>query len=291
MNGPFDIVLVTCAAMPAGDPDDDPLRDALTAAGLSWTQVAWDDDSFDWSSTCGALLRTPWDYYLRPAEFVAWAERAATQTQLHNSAQLLRWNHDKRYLQELERAGIPIVPTAWMENGATADLDAVLGERDWPDAVVKPVVSADAWQTQRIRLGEDPAQPLPELPMMAQPYLASVEDDGERCHIFINGGADDADTFSHVVRKLTPLLPRDVEAVAAEPRKDEVALARRVLTHIPGDWLYARVDTMRDAGGTPLLSELEVMEPTLFFTCADGSAERFVRALRERLGERRDERR
>jgi hypothetical protein len=283
MNGSFDIVLVTCGAMPNGDPDDDLLREALSAAGLTWTQVAWDDSAFDWSSARCALLRTPWDYYLRPGEFVAWADRAATQTQLHNSAPLLRWNHDKRYLRELESAGTPIVPTAWLENGAHADLDGVLRERGWTEAVTKPVVSADAWQTQRIRLGAEPAQPLPELPMMAQPYLASVEGDGERCHIFINGGADGPDTFSHVVRKLTPLLPRDVEAVAAEPREDEVALARSVLDQIPGDWLYARVDTMRDAEGTPLLSELELIEPTLFFTCADGSAERFVRALQQRL--------
>ena len=119
--------------------------------------------------------------------------------------------------------------------------------------------------------------------MMAQPYLASVEAHGEQCHVFINGGGETDDRFSHVVRKNTPLLPRDVEAEATAPSAPDLALARAVLDHIPGDWLYARVDTMRDADGTPLLGELEVMEPTLFFTCAGGSAERFVRALRARL--------
>lgn len=286
MSRPIDVILVTCAAMPHGDPDDDPLRAALTAAGLAWTQVAWDDPDHDWSTSRCALIRTPWDYYRRPAEFVAWAERAATRTQLRNSAQLLRWNHDKRYLQELERHGIPVVPTAWLQSGASVDLDALLSQHGWDTAVVKPVISADAWHTQRIRRGEPPRQPLPELPMMMQPYFASVEDDGERCHIFINDGSvrGDTDPFSHVVRKLTPLLPREVEAVPADPRSDELELCRHVLAHIPGDWLYARVDTMRDAHGTPRLSELEVMEPTLFFTCHDGAAERFVAALQATLG-------
>jgi len=283
MRDRFDVVLVTCAAMPDGDPDDDPLRDALTAAGLTWTQVAWDDDAFDWRTTRVALLRTPWDYYLRPAEFVAWGQSAGADTRLHNSAQLLRWNYDKRYLQALRSAGIPVVPTAWIENGATADLDTMLRAHAWEDAVVKPVISADAWHTQRIQLGEPPAQPLPELPMMAQPYLESVETHGERCHVFINGGAPGGDPFSHVVRKNTPLLPRETEADASPADAPDLALARRVLEHIPGDWLYARADTMRGADGTPLLSELEVMEPTLFFTCAEGSAERFVAALLEKL--------
>jgi hypothetical protein len=47
--------------------------------------------------------------------------------------------------------------------------------------------------------------------------------------------------------------------------------------------LYARVDLIRDAEGAPVLLELELTEPSLFFAHAPGSAERFARAVLQDL--------
>ena len=283
MSRPFDVALATCAELPDGAPYDAPLLAALHAAGLTCTWADWDDNTFEWSSAACVLVRSPRGYYLRADQFVDWAQRVAATTTLWNPAPLIRWNHDKRYLLALANTGIPIVPTTWCDGGLTTDLAALLDAQGWTDAVVKPVVSAGAWNTRRVHRDALRDAPLPDRPMMVQPYLASVEDHGERCYVFFNDGLhSDADPFSHVVRKNTPLEPFDVVAEAATSVDDELALARRVIARIRGDWLYARVDTMRDADGTPLLGELELMEPNLFFTTAPGSAERFVRAFRAR---------
>ena len=43
--------------------------------------------------------------------------------------------------------------------------------------------------------------------------------------------------------------------------------------------LYARVDLIRDEKGEPVVLELEMIEPCLFFPFAGGSAERFAAAV------------
>jgi len=69
------VALVTCARFPALWQDDFPLRDALLARGLDTEPVVWDDPAADWDSYDLAVLRSPWDYFLRHDEFIAWAHR------------------------------------------------------------------------------------------------------------------------------------------------------------------------------------------------------------------------
>ena len=76
-------------------------------------------------------------------EFLGWAANVAGRgTRLLNDVELLRWNTDKVYLRDLERAGLPVVPTVW-DPASAGDL---------PDAgewVVKPSVSAGSRDTAR----------------------------------------------------------------------------------------------------------------------------------------------
>src|SRR6185436_2769165 len=98
--------------LPDLDPDDRPLRDALGAAA-----VAWDDPAVDWEAFELVVLRSPWDYTARREAFVAWADRVGAD-RLVNPPEVVRWNTDKRYLSELDAAGLPVVPTAAAEPGA-----------------------------------------------------------------------------------------------------------------------------------------------------------------------------
>src|SRR5947209_16893244 len=79
-----------------------------------------DDASVDWSGFDLAVLRSTWDYSQRLAEFLAWAARAAQKTQLLNPLPVLRWNTDKHYLSHLIEAGVPTVPSSFIEPGETA---------------------------------------------------------------------------------------------------------------------------------------------------------------------------
>jgi hypothetical protein len=120
--------------------------------------------------------------------------------------------------------------------------------------------------------------------VLLQPYLDSVDRDGETALIFFAG------QFSHAIRK-GPLLPpgragspaiglfAPEKITARVPGADEMEVADRVLSAIPFEApLYARVDLIRDAAGVPVLLELELTEPSLFFAQAAGSVERFAAA-------------
>lgn len=295
----MDVALVTCSELPDLFPDDRPLARALAAAGLEVGIVRWDDPAFDWSTTRIAMLRSPWDYYRRVAEFLAWAERAAAATRLFNPLPVVRWNLHKGYLVELAAKGVPVVPTAIVPRGertGTGTYARLLAARGWRDSVVKPAVSADSWETilvrenEPVRGEEHLARLVPERDMLVQPFLHSVETYGERCLVYIDG------QFSHAVRKNALTLGGRwtglPEGVPVEAAPDELATAERILSAAraaagatAGDWnaLYARVDLTRDNDGNPLLLELELSEPTLFLAEAPAAVTRLIAAFSQRL--------
>jgi hypothetical protein len=280
------IALVTYRRLPDLDPDDRPLAAALAARGHQVAATLWDDSEVDWSSFDLAMLRSPWDYFHRRDEFLSWAARAAAATRLLNPLDLVRWNSHKSYLVELRRRGAAVVPTEIVPAGSTLDVRARMAANGWARAVLKPAVSADAYGTILVdESGMAAAQAhadalLAERDVMIQPYLKSVEEPGERCLVHIDG------RFSHAVRKRSHFLGgrhAGPEGVAVEAADDERDTAARVLRLAGAEAaLYARVDLARDDDGRPCLMELELVEPTLFFTGAPGAAERMADALEAR---------
>lgn len=290
MNG-YAIALVTAVA--ARDVDDDMplLESALRNAGADVTIAEWDVPR-DWAAFDLALIRSPWDYTRRLEEFLAWTERVSAQTTLLNPAPVVKWNSDKHYLAELAKRGVPTVPTRFVEPGEAVAprLAQILGQSDVAEFVVKPAVGAGAYGAQRF--GRDDRESAiahaerllaESRSVMLQPYLDKVDEHGESALIHFNG------EFSHAIRK-APILKRNAQArtglFAKEtitprvPDDAERALAAKVLQALPfATPLYARVDMIRDRQGEPVLLELELIEPSLFFPYAPGAAERFVIAL------------
>ena len=66
------VALVTCAAFPDLYVDDRLLLPALERLGIEPVPAIWSDDAVDWSSFDALLIRSPWDYFERHAEFRAW---------------------------------------------------------------------------------------------------------------------------------------------------------------------------------------------------------------------------
>ncbi|SDQ99717.1 ATP-grasp domain-containing protein [Thermostaphylospora chromogena] len=268
------------------DPDGhDDERAAVLGAwaekGLAGRAVRWDDPDADWSAFEAAVVRSTWDYVDRRAEFVAWARHAGERTRLFNSAEVIERNTDKTYLRDLAARGIPIVPTHW----SAQDLPAWDGYREY---VVKPAISAGARDTIRTPDPEVAARHAAALlaegrTPMVQPYLSMVEGEGETSLIYFGR------RFSHAVRRTPMLVPGATEAdnarfVRREPAPDQLRLAEKVLAEVPGELLYARVDLVRLADGTPVLIELELTEPYLYLSSSPGAASRFADALAEALG-------
>src|ERR1044072_611569 len=146
---PARVALVPAARPRDLDEDMPLLLRALAARGIAAEAVVWDDAAVEWAAFDTVVVRSTWDYFVRREEFLAWAERVAAVTALHNPVPVLRWNSDKRYLLDLERWGVPIVPTTFVEPGAAAELPD-----DPVDLLVKPVVCAGSNDTARYAAGE-----------------------------------------------------------------------------------------------------------------------------------------
>ncbi len=291
------VALVSARAARGLDEDMPPLLAAFATAGVRAEIADWDDQGVDWGRFDAALLRSAWDYTERITEFLAWVERTAALTRLLNPPPVVRWNSDKHYLAELARQDLPIVPSCFCEPAAEAAvvLDEFLARQAEEELVVKPAVGAGSRDTRRhVRAA------VPEIlahmrtllgarrSVLLQPYLPSVDRDGETALIYIDG------RLSHAIRK-GPLLPRGAAATAAlfAPEEittratgaDERAVGERILAALPfASLLYARVDLIRGARGEPRLLELELTEPSLFFAHGAGSADRLARATLARLG-------
>ena len=270
--------IATCVPLPEPDPDEAPLAAALATAGFDARLVGWDDPAADWDAPIPTILRSTWNYPLAPAAFLAWLERASAAAPLWNPIDVVRDNLRKRYLCALAARGVPVVPTTIVERGATCELAAV-----GPRVVIKPEIGAGSIGTRRFA-AEDPAARAHLAALTAdgaalvQPYVASVEAYGERSLVWIDGA------LSHAVRK-TPRFAGDAEQVDGPfaIADDERAVALAALAPIADRILYGRVDLARDDAGVPMVMELELIEPSLFFARQPGSADRFVAALAARL--------
>jgi len=285
------VALVTSDLFPDLYEDDFPLRDALIERGVAVDAACWDDPGIDWAAYDLVVLRSPWDYPQRRDAFVEWARSVP---RLANPADIIAWNTDKHYLGELAAAGLPITPTMFVEPG----------ERWTPPQpgqwVIKPAISAASRDTGRYELPADLAAAQAHVErlsaagrtVMIQPYLAAVDTAGETSVLCLPDEFG-ALTFSHAIRK-GPLLTGtgersgeySEEITARTPDEAELDLARRTLTLIPGGTkrlLYARVDMIPGPDGAPLLLELELTEPSLFFGFAAGAASRLTEAILSRI--------
>lgn len=293
------IVLAGCPELVDGDGDDAGLLEALRRRGLHARWMSWDDPQTEDADL--VILRATWDYAERREEFLAWTARVRN---LLNAPQVVVWNSDKRYLDDLSTAGVPTLPSYFFAPGEKVRLPKGSAE-----LVVKPAIGAGSIDTRRFTdrsAAREHAAALQDSGRTAlvQPYDARVEAGetalvflgGEQSHAFAKGpmlppegelpGLDDSGTFAE--ETLTPADP-DFEMWDVGHAAIEVAARHLGLT--AAELLYARVDLI---GGTdaPLLLELELIEPSLGWRQLDDQARQLqqrkfalcVESALERLG-------
>ena len=284
------IAFATCADLPEGFEDDHPSASRLRAA-----YEVWSDPTVEWDRYDRVVIRSTWDYTARAEEFLAWAQRVGP-ARLRNQPELIAWNSDKSYLSDLASAGIPTVPTTFVGLSDTP-VDFV-GE-----VVVKPTVSAGARDTGRFGPSHfSEARSLVDAIVasgrtaMVQPYLRDVDEAGETGVVVLGG------EVSHVLHKkailradeVAPVDPSRGDFAAAEAMfdpelvtagradDDQLSLAQRVMAELErrfGRPLYARVDMVPGPHGTPVVLEVEAVEPCLYFNTAPEASERFATAV------------
>lgn len=305
------ITLATCRDYYQDGPlavDDRLLQAALWQRGVTAEVVPWEDSHFDWSRSDVVVVRSTWNYHHAPEAFLTWAKGVASATRLLNPLHVMQWNAHKGYMRDLERAGVPVIPTRWLARGTAEDVGQLLAKQGWAKAVAKPAIAANSSGVLLIE-GNNPEsvacaqehieQWLSRVDMLLQPFLASVTSKGECSHVFVG------DCWSHAFlrqpshalspRQIAPsgqafcnaFLHRPFHASSpAEvvgygmpqivPDPEEVAVARAIykqckqIVHV--DTLpFARVDVVRDGDGVVRLMELELIEPLLHLDYADAA--------------------
>ena len=286
--------------------EDIALVDALRECGLEAARKVWSDPSVDWGAADALVFRTTWDYFDNWEAFQGWLHDVQNVTTLINPAACLHWNLDKHYLLDLKNAGVPVVPSVIHRRHAAMSWDEACRGFASDDLVIKPTVSGAAKDTYRVTRHHNtwhvsPAHPEPiqniwnsllqRQDMMVQPFLPSVVVDGELSLMWLGG------TVTHAVKKQAKpgdfrvqddhggtVVPHDMtleERAFAERAMDTAVkiMGKRNM----GEPLYARVDMVRDLNGGWAVSELEMVEPELWFRMCPAAAGVLARAIAEHL--------
>ena len=251
--------------------EDKILQKALEKKGLKVCKKDWADTKFDWNTTKFAIFRTTWDYFDRFNEFINWINKTKKKTTFINPIETIIWNIDKHYLKDLSENGLNINPTLFIEKNKKTNLKKLFKKTGWKEAVIKPAISGAAKHTYRIQSSkysdyEEIFQKLiREECMLFQEFMCKICTEGEISIIMIGG------EYTHAVRKIAKKgdfrVQDDHGGTVQEyiATKEEILFAKQCIQNIATPVAYARVDIIYDNKNNPSLSELELIEPELWF--------------------------
>lgn len=282
------IIFATCEEQPQLTTDDQLLADALAPFGVAVDPVPWTQiDPFAVADAPPVMLRSTWDYHRLPTMFAVWLQalRDSGRT-VWNDPAIALGNIDKVYLQQLEARGVAIPQTRWIERPDAAAIRDAMNGAGWSKAVLKPRIAATAYGTFLVPSGVDVADddlaPARASGALLQEFLPEIAEQGETSLVYCDG------VFSHAVIKharsgdfrVQKDFGGSVELIT--PRPELLTFADRVMATVPQPCLYARVDLVATARG-PLLMELELIEPELYFLLAPTATATFARAIVSRM--------
>ena len=294
-----DVTLVTCRAYYEPDKitpyiqnillEQELLKSSLEAQGLKVNVTFWDNPSYEWQKTKSVLFRTVWDYFERFDEFWEWLEQVKTKTKLINSYELIKWNIDKHYLKDLKNNDIQVVPTYFADRGNNISLQEIVNSKDWKHIVIKPAISASAFNTYKITNDEieQKEQLFHELlqthDMLVQPFFPTITELGE-ASLMVFGGE-----FTHAILKKAKAgdfrVQDDFGGTVHDynPTQEEIKFAEKVFQSCTSLPIYGRVDIVWDTNKHIYLSELEIIEPELWIRNRPESANKIAEAVNKIL--------
>jgi len=284
----MNVVFATCDQQPLIARDDQPLADALAALGVDVVPIPWTEiDPYALIDAPPIILRSTWDYHRIPTLFAVWLGALADAGRLTmNPPQIVLDNLDKTYLQTLEAAGIAIPRTRWLDRIDSDTVARALLDEGWDRAVLKPRIAATAYGTFLVSkdstLSDEELAPARASGALLQEVVPEILEHGETSIVYAGGA------FSHAVVKRAQdgefRVQQDfggrVEPVS--PSTSLLSFAASVMSHVADTCLYARVDVVESSRG-PLLMELELIEPELYFLYVPEAATRMALLITDRL--------
>lgn len=252
--------------------------------GIDFDVVYWDEMDLPQRGFDLAVIRTTWDYHERPDQYLAALEsHERNGLPVLNTPAVVRWNMRKTYLKEL---GPSAIETVWTEKPDARTVAQAFDALDAAEIVVKPQVGAGSIRTVRLKRNAWSEADLihgPIGPAMIQPYLRSIETEGERSLFWFGG------VYSHAVRKIPAsgdwlANVSGARFVAEAPPAAALEAAEAARVRAPKDLLYVRIDLVLGDDGAWRVIEIEAIEPYLFFDFAPEGADVFVGAIARVLG-------
>jgi glutathione synthase/RimK-type ligase-like ATP-grasp enzyme len=267
--------------------EDKLVQRALEKFNLKVHRLSWDDPNFDWSSTQYALFRTTWDYFDKFDEFSAWLKNVSQKTNLINTESIIKWNINKHYLTDLENKGVHCTPTIFIEKGSQKSLAQLHDQISWQETVLKPVISGAARHTYKLNLlnlhlyESIFKELIQKEAFMLQPFQKNIVEKGELSLIVIDG------KFTHAILKIAKKGDFRVQDDFGgtvhnyKPSLEEIDFAERAVKACPSKPTYARVDMFTDNDGHLAVSELELIEPELWFRNNPVAANKLAFAIKK----------
>lgn len=254
--------------------------------GVQVQVLPWNHINIDWNNFDLVIIRSTWDYQQYISAFLRTLHQIEKKTLLANSLSIVKWNYAKTYLKELESAGFPIIPTAWLDQcPMQADFCRYFLQWQTQSIVIKPLVSANADHTFVISDNYDSFTKLwmqffEGMVALFQPFVPTIETDGEVSLIFLG------EKYSHAVRKVPKTGDYRVQEEHGGgiqphvPSSSLIALSQHLHHHLQskfGRLLYARYDFV-NYQGMPHIIEVELIEPSLYFPYHEHACLNFVEA-------------
>jgi hypothetical protein len=257
----------------------------LARRGILAETIPWDRPGMDWRQFELVLIRSTWDYHHSAEAFLRVLESIEhAGVRLENGSEIVRWNMRKTYLRDLAARGIEIVPTFWRDGLAPGELVPLFEELRSDEAVIKPVMGANAqgaWRLDAARvraLASEIEAWFAGRPLMMQPFERGVVEEGEYSMIYLNGH------HSHTILKKPKAGDFRVQEehgskiTLVTPEPALLAAGEAAIAAVGQRLLYARADLVRSEE-TFRVMELELVEPSLYLRIDAGAAERFADAI------------
>lgn len=252
-------------------------------------QQVWNDPNVDWSQYSLVMIDTTWDYHKHPQKFSSWLDLLVDlEIPVINPVPLIKWNMSKKYLLDLYRKRFRVPRSLILDrhqapNKIVESIQAYFPSSEHPQLVVKPVISASSYKTNKInnpitREGEEVIADITgDTDLLVQEYGTAIEQ-GEYSIIFISG------QYTHSMIKIPKSgefrsqaeFGGEVKPVDPPPRL--IDMADRLLDELPVYPVYARIDVVFD-GITGMLMECEVIEPYLFLSVSEIATKKLVEAI------------
>ncbi|WRS29291.1 glutathione synthetase [Actinomycetaceae bacterium MB13-C1-2] len=293
------VTLATAATLPDLYPDEAGLLDAMAERGMDPQIKIWNDPNVDWNDAGIVVVRSVVDYARDRKSFLEWASGIP---RILNSYDVLTWNSDKHYLQELAKRGLPTITTTWV--GADKHYNKHQVHSRFPafgDFVLKPTVSSGVrdigrYSTDSIEARQAAIAQAMDLlgngrDIMIQRYEEAVDIHGEMSMVFFNG------MLSHVVQKGALLNPAQVTderiketyVQATEARDQELRWAEQIHSVVHDyvrertgrdeQFLFNRVDIVPDGNGSFLVMELAMVDADLYLDSTPTAIRNFADAI------------